>query len=237
MPFIPAPCSPPCTGNPYAYEVLSEKQWEPIFDIRARTPWVQVVAFDLFKQLTPMRYMPCNLPPFETINVPLEHQARVEYGDLLGLCDTIEYVYQVHGHLGAAYGGPDDKGTLWIKFYQLEPGMQSSTRHLEFIIWIDSLKPSVQANSIPHATGNHGMSGRKPTDNVSHESDSMEFSTRDQSICAYNISLLTNSKSDFEGTVMSRYNDLRQDAATLSHNALTRMKRIFSIQWAGTESR
>ena len=72
-------------------------------------------------------------------------------------------------------------------------------------------------------------SGRKPTDNVSHESDSMKFSTRDQSICAYNISLLTNSKSDFEGTVMSRYNDLRQDAATLSHNALTRMKREYFL--------
>ena len=70
-------------------------------------------------------------------------------------------------------------------------------------------------------------SGRKGTNNVSHESDSMKFSTRDQSICAYNISLLTDSRSNFEGTVMSRYNDLRQDAATLSHNALTRMKREY----------
>ena len=89
MPFIPAPSSPPCTRDLYAHDVLSDKPWEPIFNIRSRLPWVQIIAFDLFKQLTPMRYMPCCLPTFDTIKVPLENQARVEYGDLLGLCDTI----------------------------------------------------------------------------------------------------------------------------------------------------
>ena len=69
-------------------------------------------------------------------------------------------------------------------------------------------------------------SGRKPTDNVSHESDRMKLSTLDQSICAYNISLLTSAKSNFESIVMSRCNDLRPDAATLGHNEkLTHMKK------------
>lgn len=120
MPFIPAPCSPACSKDVYAHEVLSDKAWEPIFDIRSRTPWVQIVAFDLFKQLTPMRYMPCALPTIDTLMVPLEHQARVEYGDLLGLCDTI--VSQLPCSLEATTdkdGGPDDNGTLWIKFSQV----------------------------------------------------------------------------------------------------------------------
>ena len=58
-------------------------------------------------------------------------------------------------------------------------------------------------------------SGRKPTDNVSHESDRMNFSTLDQGICACNTSLQTSAKIDFESTVTSQSNDLRPAAATL----------------------
>ena len=69
-------------------------------------------------------------------------------------------------------------------------------------------------------------SGRKPTDNVSHESDSMKFSPIDQSTCAYNVSLLISGKSKLESTVMSRYIDSRPNAATLGHNEkLTGMNR------------
>ena len=69
-------------------------------------------------------------------------------------------------------------------------------------------------------------SGRKPTDNVSHESDRMKFSTLDQRICAYNKSLLTSAKIVFKSIVMSRYKDLIPDAAILGHNEkFTDMKR------------
>lgn len=90
MPFLPAIHHPQShIRDLYAHSVLSDQPWEPIFNIRSRPPWVQIVAFDLFKLLTPMRYKPCTLPPLETLSIPLEKQARVEYGDLTTLCDTI----------------------------------------------------------------------------------------------------------------------------------------------------
>ena len=73
-------------------------------------------------------------------------------------------------------------------------------------------------------------SGRKPTDNASHESDRMKLSTLDQNIRAYNMSLPTKAKTNFESTIMSRYIDLRRDVATLGHNEkLIGMKREYFL--------
>ena len=143
MPFIPAPCSPPNTKDVYAYEVLSDQAWEPIFDIRSRTPWVQIVAFDLFKQLTPMRFMSCSLPTIDTLMVPLERQARVEYGDLLGLCDTIVSPLPYSLEATAAKGLTPMKSGICFPFVRSSRGCIRGPRRQRYAV--DQILPGMPA--------------------------------------------------------------------------------------------
>lgn len=121
---------------------VSHRSWEPIWDVRTRSLRVQVIVFDLLKQLRALRSMNAGLPTIDTIWLPPIRQLRVIFGDLSALCDAVDFIHSRAGDVGVAYGGPDDNGTLWIKFYKMWSADRPDDNQLQFIIWIDSAMPS-----------------------------------------------------------------------------------------------
>ncbi|KAL9070971.1 MAG: hypothetical protein Q9161_004471 [Pseudevernia consocians] len=122
---------------------ISLRPWEPIWDVRTRSTWVQTTVLDLLRQLRALRSMSATLPSIDAIGFPPNRQLRVIFGDLEGLCDTIEWIHKHNNKLAVTYGGPDDKGTLWLKFYNKVYSPDKPWENpLQFIIWIDSVKPS-----------------------------------------------------------------------------------------------
>ncbi|KAF6229750.1 hypothetical protein HO173_011266 [Letharia columbiana] len=126
----------------YVQNVVSQQAWEPIFRLRARPVWVQVIVCDLLRQLKVLRTLTTTLPSLDSVGLPPGRQFRVAFGDMDALCDILEFIHKWYGALQVAYGGPDDRGTLWIKFYKLSAKGRTWETHMQFIIWIDSRRPS-----------------------------------------------------------------------------------------------
>ncbi|CAD6583722.1 MAG: hypothetical protein ASARMPREDX12_001432 [Alectoria sarmentosa] len=129
----------------YVQDTISTRSWEPIFNVRTRPHWVQGTVFDLMRQLKALRTMPTALPSIDTLALPEYRHLRVKFGDMNALCDAIEYILRQYGPLGVVYGGPDDRGTLWIKFYKMWADDRNREPPLQFIVYIDSRRPSIFA--------------------------------------------------------------------------------------------
>lgn len=137
-PALPA-FSPKMESIPNA---VSTKLWEPIFDWRTRPVWTQHIVFELLRQLKGLRRARISLPCIDILGLPFDRQLRVSFGDMDGLCDALDNAVDKYG-IVVAYGGPDDRGTLWIKFYKVLGNRTPHDILLQFIIWIDSEPPTM----------------------------------------------------------------------------------------------
>lgn len=67
---------------------VSSLTWAPIFEVRRRPIWVQQVVLDLLKQLRLLRIISYTLPSIHTLNLDRTRQLRVNFGDLISLCEA-----------------------------------------------------------------------------------------------------------------------------------------------------
>ena len=73
----------------YPKGIVSGKRWHPIHNVRTRPTWVQTTAFDFMKQAKILRFRKTTLPKVDSINLPLDRQFIVAFGDLDPLCECI----------------------------------------------------------------------------------------------------------------------------------------------------
>ena len=69
--------------------VTSSRPRLPIINVRTRPSLVQAIAFNFVKNLMNLEPGVTGLPTLDSINLPVDRQLIVPFGDLDSLCDSV----------------------------------------------------------------------------------------------------------------------------------------------------
>ena len=119
----------------------SKAEWTPLLELWQRDPWVRKIVMDFMLQQRQFRQIAqTGIPKLPTIRMAAgfghSKQQSVNYGDLKAICDALDQVHTARPGLAfGGFGGPDDKGTVWMTFYTIH---DSSTQLAPpaYIVWV-----------------------------------------------------------------------------------------------------